>query len=373
MNKYTYFQYIFFLLVSACTGKFDSKESGNINKSQDSILRKPVELPKEFYKHFFGKNDAGNIIIIDLSKINRTLFGSIYTQKKDMPAPVSGRINTDGSFILKGVQVQGETRLVITGYFDTKKSITGNISIIENKKNSKFFLIEDYSHSLQFDLRNVNDSAVFGKYNVSDKITYHFLRDSVSKNQNKIQEIIKDFFFTDVQKVDVKKTFKSEFILKNSTRDISTLVGYNLEKNVSSDILYNDNMILSYAKYYFVYDGEVQASYGTDFLVIDMLNKKQLTLNDIFIKEYTKGVSAIIYNKIKHLGDFSDKEMSNKFDDRNFYVTENFYLTNKGICFYYNPDKKNNYTIVTEEIYLSYEEIRDFLAPDFIFNKYGAS
>ena len=79
-------------------------------------------------------------------------------------------------------------------------------------------------------------------------------------------------------------------------------------------------------------------------------------------------LSKIIYKKIKENRGFSDSEMESDYEQLPIPVSDNFYVKSNGIGFFYNPYSITHYANGSDDVFISFDEIKDLLSEN-IFDK----
>lgn len=114
---------------------------------------------------------------------------------------------------------------------------------------------------------------------------------------------------------------------------------YSYYKKVESHISRCEGVLLTYRNYYEEYTGGAHGMYATSFLNIDLRTLTPVTLDDLFIGEYSDELTRLLWEQLMKDNDVTTQE---ELRDLGFASTgeltptENFYIDNQGITFYYN-------------------------------------
>ena len=115
----------------------------------------------------------------------------------------------------------------------------------------------------------------------------------------------------------------------------------NWEQNKTISIVYNDNYFTTIAFYLDEYGGGAHSNFISSYLVLDLKNSKQLTLEDIFDESGIVSLREKLQNKalqlVKDEGANSLEEYG--FFDAEIELTKNFIVTKKGLDL--NPTRRN--------------------------------
>ena len=131
------------------------------------------------------------------------------------------------------------------------------------------------------------------------------------------------------------------------------------------DVIYNDNDILSISWDWYNHSGGAHGNYGSDHHVINLKTGELVKIDDILKPESKETMGDIIAQKIfeqlrNNLGDASSLSDAG-FYAENIVPTENFYLTHKGVGFYYSPYEIAPYAVGAIEVFIPFSECRELL------------
>jgi hypothetical protein len=127
----------------------------------------------------------------------------------------------------------------------------------------------------------------------------------------------------------------------------------------SSQIVYNADGLLSMGFSVYFFTGGAHGGYGSIFRNIDLRSGKTILLKDLFLDNSDNALSAVIASNIKKNWEYGN---DTKLTDIGYFEetvspVENFYLTEKGIGFHYNPYEIGPYAIGATDVFIPYMEI----------------
>jgi hypothetical protein len=134
---------------------------------------------------------------------------------------------------------------------------------------------------------------------------------------------------------------------------------FNWEKSIRCTVELNHKGILVYRTDSYGNTGGAHGIGMTRFLVYDIIEKQKIELGDIFINNYQNQLSILLDNAFRntHLMDSAQS-----LNEAGLYVEsippgENFLLNSYGVGFYYNPYKIAPYSMGSQLIMLSWQEL----------------
>jgi len=342
-------------------------------------LTAQVYLPKKAYFHLVGRIDDHIDVTLNLVKINDSIYGDlVYSGSKCSQTVLSGNINPDGSFWLKNPFC--DTGLVFNGIFITRQKISGTcVNNAHGKDQHPFVFVESYpagSIPLQiYDQAAVNYLVsqpgsplaiikqcliVPGESSnpvISDTIKNLMIgvfagRDMAETDPEKILQLLQVTFFTNY--------LTSNTALYESFPDAAIL---NWELLKFMHILYNDHNLLTCYVLSYAYTGGAHGLETQAFTVIDIASGRILQLSDFFQPDSEATLTLILTRKLKQMNRLP---LSSRLSEHGFFIDEvkpsrNFYLTGKGIGFYYNHYEIAPYANGPNDLFISFEEMKEIM------------
>lgn len=344
--------------IDSTASSIDSNSISSDNTSQT------INLSPSFYKHFTGKigNDD---VVLDLIRNKQKLYGMYYKMPNGTTVNFSGQLNSDLTFTLSETAVQGKKTAKFNGKFTTNNTISG-IS-----ESNNFSFTEDYSQSATFDVYFIEavDSTDENTYS-SDKITFYYpagkLPSQVANDSLKKQ--FSHLFFSEKLPIsnasEYAKNYKSAF---NADYRASLAAGEAFmpwENTAIGDVVYNQNNILTFALHTNSFSGGAHGNYADMFYVFDLATGKKISKDAVFISGSTQKLSKIIYQKIKENRGISDSQMKENYESTAIPVSSNFYITQKGIGFCYNPYEITSYAEGSDDVLVPFSELKSLLTAE---------
>lgn len=132
----------------------------------------------------------------------------------------------------------------------------------------------------------------------------------------------------------------------------------------TSSIIYNSDDFISVSRYTFTETGGAHGMYGSTYAVFSKKSETpEITLSDIFTGDYTEYLSNKIEEQIKNENEVENITEAGFFNEK-IEITDNFYITETGITFHYNPYEISSFARGEVEFTIDYREIDEN-----IFNK----
>jgi hypothetical protein len=348
-----------------------------------------------FYKHFTGHIDTNMHVSLDLVSDNNKITGFYYYY---FSIPGQETIIQYGKTIplegfLNGHELSmndyGDKSSGFTGMIDKKWNIRGNWQRREYENPIKFKLSEDYS----------NNSLPLSYYALSDKESITTTDKSVKKlPQAKVEisllypekrinkelrdtldHIITRFMLNQPEKIKSPELlmeniafsfFQSYREATDGIEGIQHFASFNWEKKLKMGVIYNENNILSLWFEKYGYTGGAHGIMIRDYEVLDMAGNQHLKLNDIFTQGYQLELEILLDKKLRRLNGILHNENLRDagFLVDNVEVSDNFYINNDGIGFYYNVYQIAPFAAGPTELFIPFAELQNILKPDHTFN-----
>ncbi|MCD4731069.1 MAG: DUF3298 and DUF4163 domain-containing protein [Bacteroidales bacterium] len=348
-----------------------------------------------FYKHLTGTLDTTMQLTVDLFSHNGDITGYYYYYFPEpgneyilhygKTIPIKGTI-TGSAIILNEFSGEGSS---FKGFIDSENKISGTWERKEHEKSLPFKIQEDYSQgSLPFIYysqtyqENLDIETSVPNYHPAAKINLILLYPDLQKG-NPLKDTL-DFFITQfsTNKKELisspkllldnisSEFFKSYFAATEGIEDISSSASLNWEKNLSMDIRHNENNIVSIKFEKYAYTGGAHGISMTEYAVCDLTKKEKLSLKDIFKENAKDEIDNILDLKLRKLNGLNSEE---SLREAGFFVdkmewSENFFINNQGIGFFYNVYEIAPYASGTTELFIPFTEITEFLKPNHPFN-----
>ncbi len=246
-------------------------------------------------------------------------------------------------------------------FFNSCKQKT--IKIVQNDCAQKYFLTSD----------TTKGSIII---NIETEIPEEFMNDKVLKSIRKT--IVSGLYGTDYDTIptdslakryvaELIKEYKlnNEPLLEKMTKD--GRYSFNNEHNLDGFSLLSDKVIFSYGISRYAFMGGAHGLNTRTFYNFDLKTGNKITENDIFITDYETPLAELIKKRIIEQSK-EDPELQPiiNLENTDYWIEAikpngNFYITDEGINFVFNPYEIAPYFIGQTEVVLSFERLKDLL------------
>jgi Protein of unknown function (DUF3298) len=355
-----------------------------------------VILTDSFYKRFGGKVGY-HIITMNMTRLDTTLIGNY---QFDSYQPVSfsfnSKINKNGLFTIKTESIAHNNVNIsglgtFTGKFISEKEIKGSWTSYDKKEIYNFDLFENYPNgSAKFSTVYYHKKITQGELNKDGlaEITIlhpkmkNFADESVKKIINKYlktkllnnysyskraapyrtyYEMITDFF----------RRYKNEIMFSKKIKIERDIYFSNFYEII---VLHNSNNILSTQEMVSTYEGGAHPLTNYHFKNFNLLNGKEIKLNDVLLGNYMPELTKIAESRFRrHFNIPANQDLKKAgffFNKGIFELNDNYSFSNYGITFQFNPYEVAAYVYGAPEITIPYSEIKDLIKPDSILGKF---
>lgn len=167
--------------------------------------------------------------------------------------------------------------------------------------------------------------------------------------------------FTDM----IKREYKEQGLPLLNDRYEESMV-YNNELQLNGEALMNDGRIFSYRIKEYVFTGGAHGLQTLTYFNYDMANGKQFGEEDIFTEGSTDFISNLIKQRIVEQNDEIDslEGLDKIYWTEYIKPNNNFYVTEKGINYVFNPYDIAPYVYGSTEVSLSFAELTPVLKKD---------
>jgi hypothetical protein len=334
----------------------------------------------DFYKHFKGNINKTIFFHLNLIKSGITLRGTYYYDNVGQSIILKGEIKQDSMFVLTEY-VDGIANGYFNGEFLKDGKITGFWQDLKQEKQYPFELHEDYTNSIEFKCLILSDTShllnkkgspycmfsatICYPENYKDKIILKQLKQSFKKlifDKNAVSE--DPMVNLAAKKQDFFKTYKN--LLKDNQYSEDLSYTYMWETSAFTDILYNDDNLLSFGMDYYDFSGGAHGLSGSSYVSYDLKTGKEITEKDLFISGFEPRLKDLLIKNIMKAKDYKTKEqMQNEgFEIESIKPNGNFYLDKKGIYYFFNPYEIAAYAFGPTNVYIKYDEIKEIIKPN---------
>jgi hypothetical protein len=309
---------LFFTSFMAC------KNANSSEKKDPSVSDASKAVKTNFYRHFRGTigTEAITMDLVetktahDLNEMPR--FNGYYSYDKvQEPLPFSGFMDSTGLINLEvGARKTGDFR----GNMNSDSTFTGTWFDIGTKSNSPFSLRETTNDgSISMDVFPFEDSLKLFE-NVPNSPQATFSMDALLPAKNTEGSLF-DFLRTEIFKYlkgdsiannyvylqisDVQKTARDSFFssykneLKDEKTDIATNEQLNFASSLAMEVVSNTDGLLTLGFTNYAFSGGAHGNYGTKLMTFNVIDKKRMTLDDIFKLNYKSVLDAALKRKAR--------------------------------------------------------------------------
>ena len=148
--------------------------------------------------------------------------------------------------------------------------------------------------------------------------------------------------------------------------NIEKTASFNWIKKLYMEVLYNENSLLTLKFDKYAFTGGAHGVQITQFWVFNLLNNNPVDLSGLLIKGFEDELRKILDKKLRKLNGIKEDEnlLESGFFVENIDFTDNFYINNDGIGFYYNVYEIASYATGTTELFCTFYDLRNILRPD---------
>ena len=347
------------------------------------------------YKHFTGTMDTNMFVSLDLVAKNNNITG-FYYYYFSIPGQTDSyqygkTIPFEGTLVGDRLSINeyGDKSSAFTGTVDKTWNISGTWKRREYEDPIKFNLTEDYSNnSLSFESYFLSRKQKINTTDPTiDKVPFAKVEISMLYPAKKINAVLKDTLDRIITQfmLNQSEIIKSpELLMENIVFDffgsyieatdgiegIEHFASFNWEKKFKMGVKYNEQNVLSLSFDKYGYTGGAHGILIRRYEVLDMKNTNHLNLDDIFIEGFETSLELLLDKKLRKLNGILDSE---SLRDAGFLVDEvpvsdNFYVNNDGIGFYYNVYRIAPYAAGPTELFISFYELQKILKPSHPFS-----
>lgn len=346
---------------------------------------------ESFYKHYSGSLDTNMRMTLDLFSQNGKISGYYYysfelTEQSGeyhygKTIPVSGTLDGD--------------RLIMYDYNNTESRFSGRVKQDFSIKGSwqrrkyedpiTFSLSEDYkigsiplkcyskSYENRLDIPDMPKNE-----RPAAKIDVLVIYPEKAKNPTlfkSIDHIITSFMLSDSMAVNDPELlienitfdfFESYREASDGVPDIQQSASFNWMKKLNMEVIYNENNLLSMRFDKYGYTGGAHGVNIVLYRIFDLNSGLPIELDDIFIKGYEEELTRILDKKLRRLNGIAAEEnlYESGFLIDSLAHTENFYVNNDGIGFFYNVYEIASYATGSTELFCSFYDLKGILRKD---------
>ena len=346
------------------------------NKTTSQTARKDT-LPVKFYKRFEG-TIAGKPVVMHLHKTNNKYEGVYYYR------------NIGRWLYLNADSISGNTILFIEiadayneysdqdtlhAQLDCKfigDSLSGTWQSADRKTSYPINLKEVYpTGTYRFSIEEFSDSlkAFPAKEGTPmAELNFSFVRaDDNNWINNEIKRMIGFDSPLNFNEGFTKKRneyfadYKKELPPALDSNDVQR---YNYSETQNIYVRYNENDLVILESADYIYSGGVHGNYGSTFYCYDIAAKKQLHLPDVLSADSVT-MQQIMEKYFRIQYNVKEDSLNQVLFENHLAANQNFYFTEKGIGFLYNPYEVASYAQGEISVFIPFTELQKYLQLSF--------
>ena len=379
-----------YLFILACFSAFMAcKDTPSAQKQDSSVSQASKASKSNFYRHFRG--NIGNFpVTMDLVETQTARysdelprFNGYYSYDKyQEPLAIYGATDSTGL-----VQLEESGRGSATGVFrgklnadstftgvwtDTLKHLTHNFTLRETTNDGSIamdiFPFEDsvklFEKSISSPQAEFSMDVLLPAKNTEGSV-FDFLRSEIFKHLR--GDSIK-VDYANLQLSDVQKTRRDSFFqeykttLKDEKPDSSAGYALNFAESTDMNVVSNADGLLSLGFKNYTFTGGAHGNYGTQLMTFDVINKKVMTLNDVFKPTYKPTLEAALTRSARrYFGLKPNQPLEGVTFVGKIEANDNFAILRKGILFNYTPYEIASYADGEIQLFIPFEELKSIL------------
>ncbi|MDR0976838.1 MAG: DUF3298 and DUF4163 domain-containing protein [Prevotellaceae bacterium] len=164
---------------------------------------------------------------------------------------------------------------------------------------------------------------------------------------------------------DMEPIYKEDQATQEKEDETSTFANwYDFYRTVNTRPQYDNGHVLVYRVDYSEFTGGAHGNYMSTFLNMDLQQLTPIRLSDLFEGDYHAALTELLWSQLladNNLKTRQEAENMGYATTGNLEPTENFYLSDNGITFFYNTYEITPYVMGTVSITLSYEALQPLL------------
>ncbi len=370
-----------FLMFNAACNNGTQKEAPT-GQNKDTVSTVTSQLPESFYKRLEG-SIANQPIVMHLYRTNDRCEGLYYYTSQGKWLGLN--YVQDSSTANRIYMTEKDATAIYTGLEDVKDAILilqYQDGIFKGTWHNgtqayTFELKENYPPgSHRFNMQASIDSAQAfpGKANTPIARISEFFPVSTSKDLQWFNKGIKKILDFDTSQTDfavAAKKRNTQYLeaYRNDVKEMSLgeemPAFLNYEQLDEASIQYNDKGFVIVKLLSFSYEGGAHGNYGAAMHCFDIASKKPLFLNDILNIDSVRLIPILERNFRKQARLTASEPLNKILFEKHLSLTNNFYFTDKGIGFVYNPYEIAAYAQGIINIFVPYTDLQPYLDPGF--------
>jgi hypothetical protein len=135
---------------------------------------------------------------------------------------------------------------------------------------------------------------------------------------------------------------------------------YNYASTQTIYVRYNDNGFVVFEQASYEYSGGAHGNYGSTFYCFDAQGRKQLRLSDVLTAD-SATLQPIVEQQFRKQYRIKEGSLKGVLFEEHLALNDNFYLTDKGIGFLYNPYEVASYAQGQINVFVPFSAVKPYL------------
>jgi hypothetical protein len=355
-----------------------------------------LPLPKYFYKKMIGNIGEKYSIEMELIKQDTILLGYYFYHNNKKPIKFTMKSNIDKNgfvYIEEDAGYDKDYNQIITGIFIGKfindKEMEGNWTSKEGDKTFSFRLTEYFpEENVQLEMKKIERASGDCENKGCGSISFFFPYVKLIKDEKIAERINKNInyklleYYSEDGKVEHYKTIEERidsflnqynFAIEYSDEyNIDYNIGWSNHFNILMSLNFNRVLSLQYNAYFYM--GGAHGSFNIEFINYDLETGNEITLENIFIKNYEKKLNPIAEKIFRKKYKYKLKQDLEKegfwFLDNKFTLNKNFGFTPEGILFQFNQYEIAPYAMGIFDVVIPYSDLKEIILPNSVLSRF---
>jgi len=321
------------------------------------------------YYQFTGAIDKYPVTFY-LYRINNKFSGSYYYNSTEEPIEINGELDKNRVLKLSTFDREGNKSEIFSGSFKDS-SYAG--TWLYKGKSLPFHLSQQNDNSgLTFDyIYTTGSKKLKGDQNNRSELSYEAetVWPAATANHaatNLVKQVIYEVFDEKEGKEPIGKVIlREKNELLNQAKDPQDITTYAAITTVQ--VTYRSAQLLTLAEFSYNDGGGAHGNYGTSYTCIDLVHNRTLAIMDVMDTLACRDiVKSLLVKKFRTAYQLKkDDNLTEYLFENDIPITDNFYLTSKGIGFNYNPYEIGPYALGSVSLYIPFSELGPCLNPEF--------
>lgn len=371
---------LFITSLIACGNSTSSSKIQETNSENKELTTTPTPSTN-IYKRYEG-TIANQQVVVYWQQEDSLIWGSYYYTKIGKPIELNGRASTDSLRLDEYNQQSFEARNIespIWRIIQRGDSLIGKWWNPNNKKSFEILLKEKQamgSHSLAH--RKFIDSVTAFPGNpkspqAQSEYSLVWMEATSEKAGIFNQQILNSLYIggTDLAAgIRLKNdsffaTYKEHMKQEDATNEEDKFgATWNYFQSTHDIIKYNSKDIVAVEHSYYSYMGGAHGNYYSNFSNIDLQQGKALQVTDV-LKADSSTLQKLLETAFRKDYQLVGKSLEEVLFDPYLATTDNFYITEKGLQFVYNPYEVAAYAVGQLYVFLPYAVLGNYLQDNF--------